>query len=224
MNYQPDWSYIGKAWPLLMQGLQTSILLTIVIVAIGLVLAVPVALARMSDILVLRYLTQVYIEIFRCTPLMLQLFWSFFALPVVLNIKLSGVAAAILTVGLNLVAYMAEAYRAGFQSIPKEQLEAADTLRLSKVSQVVYIIFPQAFIQQLPSILSLAVGAFKDTALVSTIGVADLMFQANTAAQQYYRPFEIFSITALFYFVIAFPVTIIVNALERRIILRNSTN
>ncbi|MFT8356206.1 amino acid ABC transporter permease [Bifidobacterium aquikefiri] len=220
MNYIPDWGIVSKAMPLLLSGMRTSIVLTLLVVCIGLSLGIPVALARMSGIYIIRYLAQAYIEIFRCTPLLLQLFWVFYALPMVFGIKLPGFLAAVLTIGLNLIAYMAEAYRSGFQSIPEEQIEAANVLQLSRFDQVIHIIFPQAFRQQLPSILSLLVGAFKDTVLVSTIGVADLMFQANTASQQYYRPFEIFTVTALFYFIIAFPVTLVVNALERHMLMQ----
>jgi polar amino acid transport system permease protein len=220
MSYTPDWSIVGKSMPLLLQGIATSVELTLLIVVIGLVLGVPLALARMSEITIIRYLSQIYIEIFRCTPLLLQLFWVFYALPMVFGIKFPGFLAAVLTIGLNLIAYMAEAYRSGFQAVPREQLEAADVLQLSRSAQVIHIVFPQAFRQQLPSILSLLVGAFKDTVLVSTIGVADLMFQANTASQEFYRPFEIFSVAALFYFAVAFPVTLVVNALERRMIVQ----
>ncbi|SER77905.1 polar amino acid transport system permease protein [Propionibacterium cyclohexanicum] len=220
MQYSPDWSVVGQAMPMLLNGLLLSVWLTVIVIVIGLVGAIPVALARMSDIWVIRYATQIYIEIFRCTPLLIQLFWAFYALPILLNIKLPGIAAAIVALSLNLVAYMAEAYRAGFQAIPPEQLEAAEVLQLPRLSQVVHIIFPQAFRQQLPSILSLLINSFKDTVLVSTIGVADLMFQANTASQHYYRPLEIFTTAAGFYFVIAFPVSLIVNSLERRSIRR----
>lgn len=220
MTYIPDWSIVGKSMPLLLQGIVTSVELTMLVIVIGLALGIPMALARMSEITVVRYLAQIYIEIFRCTPLLLQLFWVFYALPMVFGIKLPGFLAAVLTIGLNLIAYMAEAYRSGFQSVPREQLEAADVLQLSRTDQVIHIVFPQAFRQQLPSILSLLVGAFKDTVLVSTIGVADLMFQANTASQEYYRPFEIFTVAALFYFAVAFPVTLVVNALERHMILQ----
>lgn len=220
MNYTPDWSIVLKAMPLLLNGVKISVLLTLLVICIGLVLGIPMALARMSGIYIIRYLAQAYIEIFRCTPLLLQLFWVFYALPMVFGIKLPGFAAAVLTIGLNLIAYMAEAYRSGFQAIPQEQIEAAEVLQLSRFDQVIHIIFPQAFRQQLPSILSLLVGAFKDTVLVSTIGVADLMFQANTASQEYYRPFEIFTVAAIFYFAVAFPVTLVVNAMERHLILQ----
>lgn len=220
MQYVPDWGVVGQAFPMLFQGLVHSLWLTAVIICIGLVGAVPMALARMSEIWIIRYAAQIYIEVFRCTPLLIQIFWAFYALPILLNIKLSGDVAGIMALSLNLIAYMAEVYRSGFQSLPREQLEAAEVLQLPRSTQVVHIIFPQAFRQQLPAILSLLITSFKDTVLVSTIGVAELMFQANTASQHYYRPLEIFTVTAGMYFVVAFPVSLVVSSLEHRMISR----
>jgi polar amino acid transport system permease protein len=111
---------------------------------------------------------------------------------------------------------MAEAYRSGFQAVPVEQVEAGKMLRLTSAQRLRYIILPQAIRQQIPVILSLNISMFKDTALVSTIAVTDLMFRANTLATQSYKALEVLSLAAAMYFVIAFPVSLLTSYLERR--------
>lgn len=180
------------------------------------ILAVPVAVARMSPITVLRWLAQIYIEIFRCTPMLVQLFWIFYALPALTGVTLPGFTSAVIALTANLTAFMAEAYRSGFQAVPVEQIEAGQMLRLTSFQRLRYIILPQALRQQVPVILSLNISMFKDTALVSTIAVADLMFVANTISAQSYRALEVFTVAAAIYFVVAFPASLITNHLERR--------
>src|SRR5262249_40678344 len=117
---------------------------------------------------------------------------------------------------------LAEAYRAGMQSVPVEQVEAAQTLRLSHLHIMRHIVIPQAFRQQIPTILSLDVSMFKDTSLISTLGISDLTFQGNVISSQTYRPIEVFTTVAIIYFVVAFPLTLLTNGIERRMIRASS--
>ncbi|MEO6201300.1 MAG: amino acid ABC transporter permease, partial [Cryobacterium sp.] len=151
----------------------------------------------------------------RCTPLLVQLFWVYYALPTLTGITIPGLVSAAIALTLNLTAFMAEALRSGFQAVPVEQIEAGKMLRLTRLEQIRHIIIPQAVRQQLPVILSLNISLFKDTALVSTIAVADLMFTANKIASESYRALEILTTAALMYFVIAFPVSLILSRIER---------
>lgn len=211
-----DWGIVWEVLPNLLTGLKTSLAITLLVIVISAVAAVPVALARMAEFDLIRWIAQGYIELFRCTPVLIQLFWMFYALPILLDISLSGFTAAVIAISANLTAQVAEVYRAGFQSIPAEQLEAAKVLQVDRYHQVVSIIVPQTLRQQLPALLSIAINGFKDTALVSVIGVVDLMFAANTAAAQTYRSLEILTGAALVYFVVAFPMSLLVSYLERR--------
>lgn len=215
-GYMFNWGLVLDSLPRLLEGLGVTLQITLITIVISMILAVPVAVARMSEIKLLRWITQGYIEIFRCTPLLVQLFWIFYALPMLTGIVLPGYASAVLALSANLTAFMAEAYRSGFQSVPVEQVEAGKMLRLTRFQQLRYIIFPQALRQQTPVILSLNISLFKDTALVSTIAVADLMFIANTINAESYRSLEVFTLAAMLYFVIAFPVSLITSAIERR--------
>lgn len=216
MGYNFDWSVITTNLDKLLGGLVVTIEIALITIVLSMILAVPVAILRMSHIDVIRWIAQIYIEIFRCTPLLVQLFWVYYALPALTGVTLPGPVSAVITLTLNLTAFMAEAYRSGFQSVPVEQVEAGQMLRLTPFQRMRYIILPQALRQQLPVILSLNISLFKDTALVSTIAVADLMFVANTVSAQSYRALEVFTAAAAIYFIVAFPVSLITSSLERR--------
>ncbi|MGC2939150.1 MULTISPECIES: amino acid ABC transporter permease [unclassified Brevibacterium] len=222
MNYQFDWSVVTSNFPRLLDGLVLTLEIAVIVIALSMILAIPVAFLRMSNIEVVRWLAQIYIEIFRCTPLLVQLFWVYYALPTLTGITIPGTISAIIALTLNLTAFMAEAYRSGFQAVPPEQVEAGKMLRLTRFQQIRYIIVPQAMKQQLPVILSLNISLFKDTALVSTIAVADLMFTANKISTESYRALEILTVAALMYFVIAFPASLILSKIERNLMVGSS--
>jgi polar amino acid transport system permease protein len=216
LDYEFDWDVVSDAWPHLLSGLGVTLQLAAITIVLSMILAVPVAVARMATIEIIRWIAQIYIEIFRCTPMLVQLFWIYYALPVLMGITIPGYTSAVIALTANLTAFMAEAYRSGFQAVPVEQIEAGKMLRLSRFQQLRHIIVPQALRQQVPVILSLNISMFKDTALVSTIAVGDLMFQANAAATESYRALELFTTAALLYFAIAFPVSLFTSYLERR--------
>ena len=216
MNYTFDWDAVAKALPSMLGGLGTTLELTAITIVLSMILAVPLAVARMAKIEVIRWAAQGYIEIFRCTPMLVQLFWIFYAMPALTGVTLPGFTSAAIALTANLTAFMAQAYLSGFQAVPVEQVEAGRMLQLIRFEQLRYIIVPQALRQQLPVILSLNISMFKDSALVSTIAVSDLMFVANTAAASSYRSLEIFTMAAVVYFVIAFPASLVTSAIERR--------
>ena len=215
-GYKFDWFVIEQALPKMLAGFGMSLQIALVVIVLAMILAVPLAVARMSKVEIVRWLAQGYIEIFRCTPMLVQLFWIFYALPMLTGIVLPGFASAVIALAANLTAFMAEAYRSGFQAVPVEQIEAGKMLRLSRFQQMRYIIFPQAIRQQTPVILSLNIQIFKDTALVSTIAVSDLMFMANTLTGESYRSLEVYTTAALIYFAVAFPASLLTSYLERR--------
>jgi His/Glu/Gln/Arg/opine family amino acid ABC transporter permease subunit len=221
-NYDFDWQFVRDSLPTLLGGLGTTIQLALITIVLSMILAVPVAVARMAETHIVRWIAQGYIEIFRCTPMLVQLFWIYYALPAFTGVTIPGFASAVIALTANLTAFMAEAYRSGFQSVPVEQIEAGRMLRLSRWHQLRYIVLPQAIRQQIPVILSLNISMFKDTALVSTIAVADLMFRSNTVAVESYKALEVFTSAAFLYFVIAFPVSLLTSYLERRGQLRST--
>lgn len=214
--YDFDFGFVLRSLPILLEGLGVTLQIALITIVLSMVLAVPLAVARMAEIQLVRWVAQGYIEIFRCTPMLVQLFWIYFALPAFTGIAIPGFASAVIALTANLTAFMAEAYRSGFQAVPVEQIEAGRLLRLNRWQQLRHIVLPQALRQQTPVILSLNISMFKDTALVSTIAVSDLMFRANTVAVESFRALEVFTTAAVLYFVIAFPVSLLTSYLERR--------
>ena len=177
-------------------------------------LGIMVAMARLSSVRAVRMAVALYVEIMRGTPALVQLVWVYYALPVLTGIQLPAFQSVVLAFTLNLGAFSGEAFRSGIQAIPREQVETADVLGLSYLQRMRYVIVPQAFRIVLPVIISIAISLFKDTSLVLTLGVADLMYNGKIVLTDTYRPLEIFTTVAVIYFIIAFPVTIIMRRLE----------
>lgn len=217
-SYQFDWSVVGDSLPTLLKGLGLTVEISVISIVAATILGFPLAVARMSKHEILRWPAQVYIEIFRGTPMLVQLLWVFYAMPALLGITIPSVPSVSIALSANLTAFMAEAYRAGMQTVPVEQVEAAQMLRLNRLAILRHIVVPQAFRAQIPTILSLDISLFKDTSLVSALGVADVTFQGNVLSSQTYRPMEVFTTVAIIYFVIAFPAALITSAIERRLL------
>jgi polar amino acid transport system permease protein len=222
LAYSPDLGVIGPSLPVLLDGLWLTLEISAIVILASAVLGFPLAVARMSKIEVIRWPAQFYIEVFRCTPLLIQLLWVFYALPSLLDTTFPAKLSIILALTAHLTAFMAETYRAGMQSVPTEQIEAAEMLRMSRFQILRYVVVPQAFRQQIPSILSLNVSMFKDTSLVSALGMTDLTFQGNILATQTYRPMEIFTMVAILYFIVAFPATLFTSYVEQRLLASGS--
>ena len=121
-TYEFDWTVVSSNFPRLLQGLEMTLIIAVIVIVLSMILAVPVALLRMSNIEVIRWVAQGYIEIFRCTPLLVQLFWVYYAMPTLTGITIPGEISAVIALTLNLTAFMAEAYRPGFQAVPIEQI------------------------------------------------------------------------------------------------------
>jgi len=132
-------------------------------------------------------------------------------------LNLPGLTAIVVALTLNVAAFYGEAYRSGIQALGKDQVDSADVLGLSYLQKMRYVIVPQAFRLVIPVLLSLSISLFKDTSLVSTLGVGDLMYQGRVVATQTYRPIEILTSVALIYFIIAAPVSMLTRRLELRL-------
>lgn len=125
-----------------------------------------------------------------------------------------AIIAALIALTLNVGAFYGEAFRSGIQAVPRDQVETADVLGLSYFQRMRFVIAPQAIRTVLPVLISTSIALFKDTSLVSAIGVADLMYNGRLLASQTYRPLELLTAVAVFYFAIAFPFTILMRRLE----------
>ena len=202
----------------LFQGLLTTLKLTLICIVLGCVLGFFVGLARGSGNRWLRGATRVYVEFFRGTPVIVQLFWVFFCLPLVLGVELSNLISAVIALTLYMGAITSETFRASLRSVGREQLDACVALGLPKRIQVANGILPHALLRSIPTLLSNCISLFKESALVSAVGMADLMFVGQNVSNNTARPIEALTAVALIYFAIAFPLTRAVTGVERRLL------
>ena len=199
---------------LIMEGAEVTLEIFFVTLALSLPIGAMAALGRISTFPPLRYLMEFYVWIMRGTPLMLQLLFVYFALPMV-GLKLPDIAAALLAFTLNYAAYFAEIFRAGIQAIPKGQYEAAQALGLTHWQMMRYIIFPQVLRVVLPPISNETINLVKDTSLIYILAMNDLLRVARTIVQ---REFDMtpFVIAGIFYLTMTAALTWIFKKLELR--------
>ncbi|MGN7806784.1 amino acid ABC transporter permease [Ensifer sp. 22521] len=214
MNYTFDFQSVSLA-PLF-DGLLVTVQLTVAANFIGIVLGFPLALLLMSRLAPVRLPAMLFVEFFRCTPAIVQIVWFFYCVPMLFNVFLGSMTMGVMALGLNLMAFNAEAYRAAIQAVPREQLDAGIALGLNPLQRILYIVLPDALRASVPVLLTNGIVIFQQSALVAIVAVQDLMYQAKTLSTETYRPIETFTIAALIYFAVSFPVTQIVGHLERR--------
>lgn len=153
----------------------------------------------------------------------MQLFWFFFALPLVTGIEMTPFAAAVVTFSIQSAAFFAEVFRAGIQAIERGQWEGALAIGMSRRQALNRIVLPQAVTHMIPAFLERAIELMKTTTLVATIAYADLLYQANAITQKTYRPLETFTVAALVYFVVIFAFSLLARRLERRLAVSGET-
>lgn len=213
-----DFAIVLGYWQALLQGLQLTLKLTLLCAVAGSALGFAVSMARVSAIKPLRWLSTLYVEFFRGTPVLIQLFWFFFCLPIVIGTDISNFVAATVSLTLYTGAITSETFRASLKSIRKEEIDACIALGLSRMAQVLYVILPQAILRAIPTLLSNFVSLFKESALVSAVGMADLMFVGQNISSNIAKPVEVLTMVALIYFVVAFPLTRAVTVVERKML------
>lgn len=215
MAYEWDWSALWDNLPLLLEGILTTLVASIASMAASLVLSLPLTLMRISG----RWLSgaaQLYIELFRNLPLLVLVLWIFTVLPLLTGLTLSPLLSGIVALTLNLTAFIAEIYRAGITSIAAGQSHAALALGMTRPQLYKRIVLPQAIMRVLPALGSMWVSLFKDTAILSVIGVGELMYEGRLAATDTYRPLEVFTGVAVIYYLLAYPQSLGVNWLFDR--------
>lgn len=211
-----DFSIILDFRMALFLGLLETLKLTVISIVFGTVLGFLVALARTSKSRVLFVISTSYVVLFRGTPVLIQLFWIFFCLPLILGINISNAVSAVLSLTLFMGAITSETFRASFNFVGRDQYDACVALGLPYRTQVQFVVLPQALLRSVPTLLSNCTSLFKESALVSTVGMTDLMFVSQNVANRTGHPVEILTAAALIYFVIAFPITRAVTRLETR--------
>ncbi len=173
-------------------------------------------LARVSNLTMVSWLARVYVAFFRGTSALVQLFWVYFALPL-LGLRVDAMAAGIIVLGMNTGAYGAEVVRGAIVAVPKQQTEAAELLGFTPYQVLLRIVLPQALVSMLPPLGNLLIELLKGTALVSLITLSDLTFQGRILRDQTLRTPEVFSLVLAVYFAIAMLLTLLMRKLEKRL-------
>lgn len=203
-------------------GLSLTFIIAIVSIAISFIVGSILGIARFSNIKIFSIPATLYIELFRALPLVMIVFWIFFAIPVIgmlvfdTKVSISAISSAIIALSVFESAYIAEIVRAGLKSIPIGQFEAGKTIGMNTWQVFTIIILPQVYRRMIPAIVSQFVSLFKDTSLVYVIGVMELFRAATIVNNRIYMSFEILSFVAIIYFICAFSLSRIANHLENK--------
>lgn len=217
---QLDFTVVFSYWQVLAKGLALTLAFTVSCAVLGSVFGFLLSLLRLSKNRFISIPTGLYVELFRGTPLLIQLFWIFFCLPVVFGISVAPYISVMLALTLYMTAITSETFRGALKSIPSEQHDACTALGVAKWNKVFYVIFPQALLRAVPPLLSNVVSLFKESALISSVGIADLMFVGQNISNSTARPVEFLSAVAVIYFLVAFPLTRLVGVVETRMLKR----
>ena len=215
MNFNVD--LMINSLPLLIVGAGITVQITAISVGLGLVIGMFVGIARICHVKVLRALATVYIDFLRGTPLLVQIFLIYFALPMVVGQRVDPFIAAITACGINSGAYIAEIFRAGIQAIDEGQMEAGRSLGMTWVQTMRYIIVPQAFKNIVPPLGNEFIALLKDSCLVSVIGFEELTRRGQLIIARTYGSLEIWITVALIYLVMTLTISRFVSYMEKRL-------
>ncbi|MDY5482479.1 MAG: amino acid ABC transporter permease [Veillonella caviae] len=211
-----DWNVIINNFPLLLQGALVTVEITAMSVGCGFLIGLLVALAGLSRFTIVRLLSKCYVDIIRGTPLLVQIFLIYFALPMLTGQRIDPFIAAVTACSINSGAYVSEIFRAGIQSIDKGQMEAGRSLGLSWAQTMRYIIMPQAFRAIIPPLGNEFIAMLKDSSLVSVIGFEELTRRGQLIIAKTYASFEIWGAVAIIYLVMTVSISQLVGYLERK--------
>jgi polar amino acid transport system permease protein len=217
MEYQWDFTVVWRNSHLLLWGLLGTLKVTGAALVLGLPLGLGVALMRLSPARVVSLPASVFVEFFRSTPPLVQLFWCFFALPILIGVRIDSFQAAVMTLSIQSSAFFAEVFRGGIVSVERGQWEAARALGMTYGQLLQRVVLPQAVKRMIPAFLERAIELMKTTTLVATVAYADLLFEASDIAQKTFRPLEVFTAAAAIYFVVIFAASRLVQVSERRL-------
>ncbi|HDI7478564.1 TPA: ABC transporter permease subunit [Staphylococcus aureus] len=212
-----DSGFISKYGSFFLKGIKITILISLIGVALGSILGAFVALMKLSKIKIISWITSIYIEILRGTPMLVQVFIVFFGITAALGLDISALVCGTIALVINSSAYIAEIIRAGINAVDKGQMEAARSLGLNYRQTMKSVIMPQAIKNILPSLGNEFVTLIKESSIVSTIGVGEIMFNAQVVQGISFDPFTPLLVAAALYFVLTFVLTRIMNMIEGRL-------
>jgi polar amino acid transport system permease protein len=221
MHYEWDFKVVLDSLPILLRGLVVTVELWMVSLVLGLALGLAISLGRVSGRGWVNGPAIAYVEAFRNTPVLVQLIWFYYAFPIVLAQQLTPFVAAVLALTLNTSAYSAEILRGGILSIARGQWEGAKALGMTRAATLRRIVLPQVFRRMLPALTNRAIELAKVTSLASLLAVNEVMYEGRLLSSTYYRPLEVLTVVALFYFLLIYPGSYLSSRLERHLAARD---
>ncbi|MFQ5971883.1 MAG: amino acid ABC transporter permease [Alphaproteobacteria bacterium] len=217
MGYEWDFGVVFREFDLLLLGLANTLKVTVLSLGFGVPLGLSVAMLRLVPSRLVSIPTGLFIDFFRTTPPLVQLFWCFFALPILIGVRIDPFEAAVITLSIQSSAFFAEVFRGGIISIEQGQWEAGRALGMSYAQLMRRVILPQAVKRMVPAFLERIIELFKTTSLVAAVSYADLLFQANEISQKTYRTVEVYTVAACMYLVVSLITSLFVRRLEHRL-------
>jgi len=214
--YQWHFEVISDYYPVFIDGAWVTAQLTAFSFSIGIVLGFLLALGRLSKKRLVNIPATVYVEAFRATPALVQLVWIYYALPIITGIRLSSFSAIGLGLGLHTAAYFGEIFRGGIQSIERGQVDAAKSVGMVYYQAMWRIILPQAVRRMIPPFMNETANLIKLTTLGSVLAVYELLHASNVLITETYRPLEIYTITAIIFGMIIYPLIALSPLIEKR--------
>ena len=211
-----DWHVLARYWPMLLEGLRDTVLITLLALAAGMVLGLGLCALSLRRRGVAFRAARLYVDLLRTVPEMVLIFWIYFCLPPLVDWTLSGFAAGVTALSLVAAAYLAEIFRAGIESVDRGQVEAATSLGMKRGAIMRRIVLPQAMVLILPPFTNFLIALIKDTSLALTITVPDIMYRAYDAANQSFRSMEIYAMAGAIYLAMCYPLSRLARWLERR--------
>jgi glutamate/aspartate transport system permease protein len=211
-----DTSVIFDNLHFLIEGMQTTLILTVIAIGGGLVLGTLLALARLAPFKPLSFIAATYVNFFRSMPLILVIFWFYFLVPHIVGRPVGGFYSVLVAFVMFEAAYYCEIMRAGIQSVRQGQIYAGQALGLTYAQNMFYVVLPQAFRNMVPILMTQAIILFQDTSLVYVVGVKDFLVSADLVANRENRILEMFTTVALVYFVICLSGSLLVKRLQRK--------
>lgn len=220
MEFSWDFAPVIQNYPALLKGVGMTALLWAIAFPASMALGLGLALAARSRFRPVTVATRVYVEVFRNTPVLIQLIWFFYAFPILTGHQLSPMVAALCGLVLNASAYCSEIFRGGFLAIPGGQWEAARAIGMRHGQALRRIVVPQVVGKMLPAFTNRGIELAKNTSIASVIAVQELMYQGRALSSAFYRPLEVLTAVALIYFVLIYPGAYWASRFEKRLALR----
>lgn len=219
-DYQFRWDVIGQNLDFLISGLQVTLMVSSITLVLAVIGGLIIALLDMSSFRPARIVGVSFGELIRNTPILVQILWVYYVLPMTLGINISAFSALVIGLTVYSSAFIAEAYRAGIQAVPKGHKEAAQVLGLSSSQTFFRIVLPQAIRMTLPPLAANFVQLIKYSSLGSVISVAEITRRGMELSASTFRPLEIFTFIAVVYFLICWPLAMSIRLWERRLAMR----